>query len=70
MHSIRMRTACLLPVTPNMHCARWEWVSAPRGVSAPGECLLLGGVCSQEVSAPGEGVSAPVVVDRILDTRF
>ena len=53
MHSSRMRTARLLPVSPSMHC---------RG-SAPGGCLLLGGVCScggvcsWGVSAP-RGVSA------------
>ena len=32
MHSSRMRTARLLPVSPSLHCA---------GGSAPGGCLLL-----------------------------
>ena len=61
LHSSRMCTAHLLPISPSMHCA---------GGSAPGGCLLLGGVCSQEMSAPGGcllpgdvcswgGVSAP-----------
>ena len=44
-----MRTACLLPVSPSMHCAG--------RVSAPGGCLLPG-VSAWGVSAP-EGVSAP-----------
>ena len=44
MHTSRMRTACLLPVSPSMHCA--------------GGCLLLGGVCSWGVTAPW-GVSVP-----------
>ena len=45
MHSSRMRTARLLPVSPNMHCA--------------GGCLLPGwGLCSRGVSAT-EVVSAP-----------
>ena len=63
-----MRTARALTVSPSMLCAG---VSAPRGVSAPGECVCSrgvsalggclcyrGGVCSQGVSAAG-GVSAP-----------
>ena len=39
MHSSRMRTACLLPVSPSMHCA---------GGVYSGGCLPLvwGGVCS------------------------
>ena len=39
MHSSRMHTACLLAVSPSMHCTG--------GVSAQG------GVCSGGVSAPG-----------------
>ena len=42
MHSGRMHTARLLPVSPSMHCA--------------GGCLLQAGICSQGVSAPGGGV--------------
>ena len=49
--------------------------SGPGGVSAPGEvCSQRGGVCSREVSAPGEGIPActeadplPSSVDRITD---
>ena len=44
-----MRNARLLPASPSMHCV---------GGSAPGGCLLPGGVCSRGVSTPG-GVSAP-----------
>ena len=55
MHSSRMRTARLLPVSPSMHCAGsvCSGGSAPRGGD--------GGVCSQglEVSAPGGGGSCP-----------
>ena len=43
MHSSRMPTARLLPVSLSMH---WGGVSA-LGVSAPGGCLLPGGVCSK-----------------------
>ena len=39
MHSSRMRTARLLPVSPSMHCT--------------GECLLPGGVCSGGMATPG-----------------
>ena len=47
MHSSRMRTARLLPVSPSMHCM------------VGGGCLLLGGVCSGvSVSGPGGGGSA------------
>ena len=34
MHSSRMHTARLLPVSPSMHCG--SWVSALGGGSAPG----------------------------------
>ena len=37
MHSSRMRTARLLPVSPNMHCS---W-----GVYPPRGCTYLGGTC-------------------------
>ena len=61
MHSSRMRTAHLLPVSPSMHCAGGGGVCSKGGVcsrevSALGG-LLWGCVCSQGVSAPG--VSAP-----------
>ena len=52
MHSSRMRTVHLLPVSPSMHCAGGRGMSTPGGVSAPGGCLLWG-VCSRGVSAPG-----------------
>ena len=69
MHSSRMRTARLLPVSPSMHCGGgcllWGcllWgcllpggMSAPRGCLLPGGCLLLWGVCSRG-SASGWGV--------------
>ena len=49
MHSSRMRTARLLPVSPSMHCAG--------GVSSRGcllwGCLLQGGVCSGDVCSGG-----------------
>ena len=51
MYSSRMRTARLLPVSPSLHCVGV--------VSAPGEGLLRGRVCSGGVvsalggSAPG-----------------
>ena len=32
MHSSRMHTTCLLPISPSMHC---RGMCAPRGVSAP-----------------------------------
>ena len=63
MHSSRMRTACLLPVSPRMHCGgstpQGGWVSAPGGVcfwgvSASGGCLLLeGGLLSGDCLLPG-----------------
>ena len=45
MHSSRMRTARLLPVSPGMHCS-WggcTW-SGVQGVPGPGVCLVPGGV--------------------------
>ena len=57
MHSSRMRTACLLPVSPSMHCG-WG-VSAPGGVGGVGVSvprgLLLGGVCSRGRGCSQEG---------------
>ena len=53
MHSSKMRTARLLPVSPSMYCAAGKGghllreVSAPRGcVCCRGVCLLPGGICS------------------------
>ena len=45
LHSSRMHTACLLPVSPSMHCA---------GCLPPGGCLVPGSVWSWGVSGPGE----------------
>ena len=42
MHSSRMRTARLLPVSPSMHCS-WGGVPGPRGVPSSGGCTCLGG---------------------------
>ena len=64
MHSSRMHSARLLPVSPSTQCAGGVGGYAPGEVSAWGGCLLPGdllreGVCSQGssprgVSAPGE----------------
>ena len=59
MHSSRMRTARLLPESPSMHCAGgvsaprgcllWgcllQGVSAPKGLSTPGEGVSAQGGC-------------------------
>ena len=65
MHSSRMRTARLLPVSPSMYCSGGcllRGVSGPgsggRGVSAPGGLSGPRGPWSQGVSTPG-GISAP-----------
>ena len=52
MHSSRMRTARLLPVSPSTH---WAGGSAPGGMSAPkgGGCLLWGMCLLWGVSASG-----------------
>ena len=65
LHSNRMHTSCLLPVSPSMHCTGGAWsqgVSAPRGVPGPGVrggwCLpLVPGVSALGVPCPG-GVPA------------
>ena len=44
MHSSRMRTARLLPVSPNMHCSGGGDVPARGGVPALGGCTCPGGV--------------------------
>ena len=53
MHSSRMRTARLLPVTPSMHCSR-GWVYLPRGVYLPGECTCPGR-CTCPGAVPARG---------------
>ena len=57
MHSSRMRTARLLPVSPSLHCAGVVSASRGRGGGVcSGGCLLLGcSVCSWGVPAPGRG---------------
>ena len=65
MHSSRMRTARLLPVSPRMHCAGKDLLRGGR--SAPGGGQPVGGICSWgdlllEGSASGgvcSGGSAP-----------
>ena len=67
MHSSRMRTVHLLPVSPSMHCAGGRGVSTPRemsasggvcsGGSALGVCLLPGDVCSRVVCSFGVSAS-------------
>ena len=46
MHSSRMRTGRLLPVSPSMHCSGGGCVPA-REVYLPGGCTCLGGVPAQ-----------------------
>ena len=54
MHSSRMRTARLLPVSPSMHC--WGGGSAPCGaVAGPGGGCAQGG-SGPRGSAPGGGL--------------
>ena len=48
MHSSRMLTTRLLPVSPSMHCAE--------GICFPGGVYFQGGVCSRGVFACGGGV--------------
>ena len=60
MHSSRMRTARLLPVSPSMHCAGGVSTpgdAAPGGGLLPGQCLVLGG----GMSASGPGGCLPLV---------
>ena len=67
MHSSRMRTTRLFPVSPSMHCS-WG-VSAPRGcllwggVFAPGWCLLPGGGVCSCVCSGGVGIPACTEAD-------
>ena len=60
-HSSRMRTACLLPVSPSMHCAGWclSRGCLPKGLSAEG--VSAKGVC---ISACNEGDTPPEQNDR------
>ena len=60
VHSIRMRTARLLPVSPNMHCS--GGVPCPGGYlvlgvyliwGAPGQGYLVLGVCTWSLGGPG-----------------
>ena len=56
MHSSRMRTGCSLTVRcslPRGGLCSWGISTLGEGVSAPRGCLLMGGVCSQGVSALG-----------------
>ena len=64
-HSSTMHTACLLTISPSMHCAGECLVW---GVSAPGGCLVQGGAWSGGCLVQGgawsggclvQGVSAP-----------
>ena len=52
MHSSRMRTARLLPVSPSMHCSGRGYL-VPRGCTCPGGCTW-----SQGIPGPG-GVPGP-----------
>ena len=51
MHSSRMRTACLLPVSPSMHCSQGGYL--PRGCTCPGGCTCRGCTCPGGVPAQG-----------------
>ena len=66
MHSSRMHTARLLPVSPSMHCGGG---SAP-GVSAPGGVILGGSAPGGMCISACNGADTPPSVDRILDTHF
>ena len=55
MHSSRMRTARLLPVSPGMHCSRGD-VPGPGEVPGPGGCTWSqGGTWSGGGGVPGPG---------------
>ena len=57
MHSSRMRTARLLPISPSMHCKGGGYL--PRGVYLPGGCTYPGGcTCLGDVPAR-EGGTCP-----------
>ena len=73
MHSSRMRTARLLPVSPSMHCPGGVPGPGGWGLPGPGECtwsregvpcpkglyLVLGGVPGLECTWSREGVPGP-----------
>ena len=64
MHSSRMRTTCLLSVSPRMHCSL--------GVSPPRGCLLwwvvgLGGVCWGGVLCIPACTEADTPPNRMID---
>ena len=56
MHSSRMRTARLLPVSPSMYCSR-KWDACSQQVSAPGGVCSWGSFCSQGCLFLGVSVS-------------
>ena len=63
MHSSRVRTACLLPVSPSMHC-----VGRGGSVCSWGDLLRGGGLLWGMVSAPrGGGVCHSYPCDRMTD---
>ena len=69
MHSSRMRTTRLLPVSPSMHCAGGVCfpgggVYFPEGVSASG------GVCFWGVSASWECIPSCTEADTLLVNRM
>ena len=46
MHSSRMRTACLLPISRSMHCS-WRWCTCPRRwVGVPAGGYMVPGMCT------------------------
>ena len=59
MHSSRMRTSCLLPVSPSMHCSKGGSASGPwrvpsSGLEEGGSASGWGGAC---LWSPGGGAS-------------
>ena len=65
MHSTRMHTAHLLPVSPSMHCSQGvylPWGTCPGGVPARGVPAQEGCTCQRGVTAwgvPAQGVYLP-----------
>ena len=61
MHSSRMRTAHLLPISPGMHCSQgegylvWGVYPVPGGVPGPGGCTWSWGVYLVPGGVPGPG---------------
>ena len=56
MHLSRMRTACLLPGSPSMHCSGGVYLL---GVYLPGECTCLGVCVPSQGGVPARGVYLP-----------